>query len=320
MEILKLKPATKDYLWGGTKLKQKYNKISNEDILAETWELSAHKDGESIILNGEHQGKKFGEYYSEKGNKIVGKKYDKERFPILIKFIDALKPLSIQVHPSDEYGLANENDYGKTEMWYVLEAEENASLFYGFNKEVTKEDYKESIENGTIEDILNKVYVKPGDVLFIEAGTVHAIGAGIVICEIQQNSNVTYRVYDYKRKDKDGNERELHIDKALEVSNLTPNPNYTFKNDNNINTSLKRLAKSQYFDVFTGNICECGKETFKITDEAFQSLIIVDGEGLIESEGQKIEFTKGDSIFLPAQNGEYTLTGNAKYVLSTLPL
>ena len=318
MEILKLKPATKDYLWGGTKLKEKYNKTSNEDILAETWELSAHKDGESTITNGEFEGKKFGEYYNEKGNVIVGKNYDKERFPILIKFIDALQPLSIQVHPSDEYGLANENDYGKTEMWYVLEADEGSSLYYGFNKEVTKEEYKQAIEDGTLEDILNKVFVKPGDVLFIESGTVHAIGAGIVICEIQQNSNVTYRVYDYKRKDKDGNERDLHIDKALEVSNLMPNKEYSFANDNDINESLNRLAKSEYFDVFSGELNGC--EEFKITDESFQSIIIVEGNGSIETDEETIEFTKGDSLFLPAQNGNYRLNGQARYELSRLPL
>ena len=318
MEILKLKPATKDYLWGGTRLKEKYNKTSDEDILAETWELSAHKDGESLITNGEFEGKKFGEYYREKGNSIVGKNYDKDRFPILIKFIDALKPLSIQVHPSDEYGLKNENDYGKTEMWYVLEADEGASLYYGFNKEVTKEEYKQAIEDGTLEDILNKVFVKPGDVLFIESGTVHAIGAGIVICEIQQNSNVTYRVYDYKRKDKDGNERDLHIDKALEVSNLVPNKEYSFENENDINANLKRLAKSEYFDVFSGELN--GSEELKITEESFQSIIIVEGEGNIETDEETIEFKKGDSLFLPAQNGSYKLNGEARFVLSTLPL
>ena len=318
MEILKLKPATKDYLWGGTKLKEKYNKTSNEDILAETWELSAHQDGESVITNGEYEGLKFGQYYKEKGNTIVGKNYDKDRFPILIKFIDALNPLSIQVHPSDEYGLEHENDYGKTEMWYVLEADEGSSLYYGFNKEVTKEEYKQAIEDGTLEDILNKVFVKPGDVLFIEAGTVHAIGGGIVICEIQQNSNVTYRVYDYKRKDKDGKERDLHIDKALEVSNLVPNKEYSFENDNDINDSLNRLAKSEYFDVFSGELNGC--EDFKITDESFHSFIIVDGNGKIETEEDCIEFTKGDSLFLPAQNGTYRLNGQARYVLSRLPL
>lgn len=318
MEILKLKPATKDYLWGGTKLKEKYNKESNEDILAETWELSAHKDGQSKILNGEFKGKNFDEYYREKGNTMVGKNYDKERFPILIKFIDALKPLSIQVHPSDEYGLKNENDYGKTEMWYVLEAEEDSYLYYGFNKEVTREEYEQSIKDGNLEDILNKVYVKPGDVLFIESGTVHAIGAGIVICEIQQNSNITYRVYDYKRKDKDGKERDLHVDKALEVSNLTPNKKYQFDDDNDINNTLKRLARSEYFDVFTTDIKK--DETFKISKDSFQSIIVIDGEGEIKSEDETLPFIKGDSIFLPAQDGEYTLSGNAKIVISTLPI
>lgn len=317
MKILKLRPATKDYLWGGTKLKEKYNKTSNEDIMAESWELSAHKDGNSIIVNGEFEGLDFSKYLEKEGNIVIGKDYDKDRFPILIKFIDALKPLSIQVHPSDEYGLKHEGDFGKTEMWYILEAEEGANLFYGFNKEVTKEQYKIAIEDGSIEDLMNRVYVKPGDVLFIEAGTVHAIGAGIVICEIQQNSNVTYRVYDYKRKDKDGNERELHIDKAIEVSNLVPNKNYEFDNTNDINPNLKRLAKSDYFDVLKGSVDE--KEEFNISEVSFQSVIILDGKGSIKLGDEELEFIKGDSFFIPAQNGKYTIKGNAEYIISRLP-
>lgn len=317
MKILKLRPATKDYLWGGTKLKEKYNKTSNEDIMAESWELSAHKDGNSIIVNGEFEGLDFSKYLEKEGNIVIGKDYDKDRFPILIKFIDALKPLSIQVHPSDEYGLKHEGDFGKTEMWYILEAEEGANLFYGFNKEVTKEQYKIAIEDGSIEDLMNRVYVKPGDVLFIEAGTVHAIGAGIVICEIQQNSNVTYRVYDYKRKDKDGNERELHIDKAIEVSNLVPNKNYEFDNTNDINPNLKRLAKSDYFDVLKGSVNE--KEEFNISEVSFQSVIILDGKGSIKLGDEELEFIKGDSFFIPAQNGKYTIKGNAEYIISRLP-
>ncbi|MFM1541631.1 type I phosphomannose isomerase catalytic subunit [Helcococcus ovis] len=317
MEILKLRPATKDYLWGGTKLKEKYNKTSNEDVLAETWELSAHKDGVSIIENGEI---KFTDYLKEKGNSVIGKNYDKDRFPILIKFIDALKPLSIQVHPSDEYGLKHENDYGKTEMWYILEAEEGAFLYYGFNREITKKEYSKSIEDGTIEELLNKVYVKPGDVMFIESGTVHAIGAGIVICEIQQNSNITYRVYDYKRKDKDGNERELHVEKAIEVSRLTPNPKYSFDSKNSINDKLTRLAKSDYFDVFSGELKD-EEEMFNISEDSFHSIIVVDGEGILEDEnGQTYKLLKGDSYFIPAQNNKYKMSGTLKYVISTLPL
>ena len=318
MKILKLKPATKDYLWGGTKLKERYNKESDEAILAETWELSAHKDGQSIILNGDYEGKTFGEYLEENGNKVIGKDYDKDRFPILIKFIDALKPLSIQVHPSDEYGLKHENDYGKTEMWYILEAEEGSNLYYGFNREISKEEYKKSIEDGTIEELLNKVYVKPGDTLFIESGTVHAIGAGIVICEIQQNSNITYRVYDYKRKDKDGNERELHIGKAIEVSDLKPNKRYNFNNDNNINKNLERLAKSKYFDVLKGKVD--GEEVFNINNDSFHSIIILDGEGTITIDNENINYKKGDSFFIPASDGRYIIKGNSEYIISRLPI
>lgn len=318
MQILKLKPAIKDYLWGGTKLKEKYNKISNTDIIAETWELSAHKDGQSIITNGEYKNKSFGEYLEKEGNKVIGKNYNKDRFPILIKFIDALNPLSIQVHPKDDYGLKYENDYGKTELWYVLEADEGANLFYGFNKEVSKEEFKNAIEDGTLESLLNKVYVKPGDIFLIESGTVHAIGAGIVVCEIQQNSNVTYRVYDYKRKDKYGNERELHIEKALDVSDLTPSPNYNFDNKNNINKQLKRVAKTNYFDVLKGSTSN--EEIFNITNESFHSIIILDGDGNIKINNEEIPFIKGDSFFIPAQNSSYSIIGKADFIISRLPI
>lgn len=319
MEILKLKPTTKDYLWGGNLLRKKYNKTSKDEIIAESWELSAHKDGLSIIQNGEFEGIDFQTYLDKKGNGVIGKDYDKERFPILIKFIDALKPLSIQVHPKDEYAIKNENDFGKTEMWYVLEAEDNAFLYYGFNKKISKEQYKNSIEDGTIENYLNKVNVKKGDIFFIEAGTVHAIGAGIVIYEIQQNSNVTYRVYDYKRKDKFGNERELHIEKAIEVSNLTPNPTYEFTNENYINPKLKRLAKSEYFDVFKGNV-EDGVLGYKVEDSSFQSLTFVEGRGYIEFDDDKIEFNKGDTFFISAQNSLYSIYGEGEFILSCLPM
>lgn len=191
--------------------------------MAESWELSTHKDGESVIRDGEYMGMSLSSFVAQDKENILGKNASKfEFFPILIKFIDALDSLSIQVHPSDEYALTNEKEYGKTEMWYILDCEEDAFLYYGFNREITKEEFRKRLNDNTILDVLNKVYVKKGDVFFINAGTVHAIGKGIMICEIQQNSNTTYRVYDYNRKDKFGNLRDLHIDKAIDVSYLSP--------------------------------------------------------------------------------------------------
>lgn len=316
MEILKLKAATKDYLWGGNRLRESYGKTSENNVIAESWELSAHEDGLSIIENEDYQGKDFKSYLKEKGNKVIGENYQADRFPILIKFIDALSPLSIQVHPRDDYARKYENDNGKTEMWYVLEADENAFLYYGFKENISREEYKKSIEEGYLEDLLNKVFVKKGDVFFIEAGTVHAIGGGIVICEVQQNSNVTYRVYDYMRKDKDGNYRQLHVDKAIEVSNLQINKEYNFNNLNYVNQGLERLAKSDYFDVFKGQV---SNEIYKIKKSSFQSLTFIDGKGHILAGDKKYAFTKGDTFYIAAGDGDYSIDGKGQFILAKLP-
>ncbi|MDO5026236.1 MAG: class I mannose-6-phosphate isomerase [Tissierellia bacterium] len=315
MEILKLKAPTKDYLWGGNRLRKDFGKESKDEIIAESWELSLHKDGLTMIDSAPYKNMTLASLIEKRTNSIIGKDYDGDRFPILIKFIDALKSLSIQVHPQDDYARKYENDNGKTEMWYIVDADEDSFIYYGLKKEVSKEAFKKAIENSDLEAILNKVYVKAGDSFLIEAGTIHAIGAGILIYEVQQNSNVTYRVYDYNRRDKDGNLRQLHIDKALEVSNLTENKKYTFNSENTINPSLRRLAKSQYFDVFIGEI---NNQTYEISDESFHAISVVDGLGFIEANGIKHEFKKGQSFFIPAQNGSYTIKGQGKFILSRL--
>ena len=223
MKTIQLQAAYKDYLWGGNKLREQYNKVASLEHIAESWELSNHEAGQSIVLNGPYAGETFGSYLTKVSKEVLGTHCESfESFPILIKLIDAKSALSIQVHPDDVYALEKEKSYGKTEMWYILSCEEDAYLYYGVNQSLTPEVLKVHIENNTILDVLNKVYVKPGDVFFIEAGTIHAIGGGILICEIQQNSNLTYRVYDYNRKDDLGQTRELHIEKALEVSKLEP--------------------------------------------------------------------------------------------------
>jgi len=194
-EPIKLLPAFQDYLWGGTRLKTEYNKKTDLEKVAESWELSNHKAGESIVASGEEAGLTFGEYI--KKYDVIGKRAKEfDFFPILIKFIDAKDSLSVQVHPDDEYSLKNNGEYGKTEMWYVMDCDEGATLYYGFNRTITKEEFRKRIKNNTLLEVLNEVPVKKGDVFFIKSGTVHAIGKGILICEIQQNSNTTYRVYD----------------------------------------------------------------------------------------------------------------------------
>jgi len=223
MSILKLKPGCKDYLWGGSKLIREYGKEYAGDVLAETWELSCHPDGPSVIDGGEYAGWTLAEYIEKKGKAVLGSSCSRlQDFPILIKLIDAKDNLSIQVHPDNQYALENEGQYGKTEMWYVLDAGEDAFLYYGFDKEISLEEFSGRIQEDTLTEVLHAVPVQKGDVLFIEAGTIHAIGKDILIAEIQQNSNVTYRVYDYGRTGKDGKKRELHIEKALAVTNRAP--------------------------------------------------------------------------------------------------
>ena len=225
LQPVKLIPALKDYLWGGTKLKTVYHKQSDLDTVAESWELSTHPDGQSVVASGMYTGRTLEEYIQENGCEILGSRAMKfDHFPILIKLIDARDNLSIQVHPSDAYALTHEGEYGRTEMWYILDCEEGASLYYGLKTAITQQELRQRIKDNTLLCVLNRVPVHKGDVFFIEAGTIHAIGKGITICEIQQNSNTTYRVYDYDRRDKNGCPRPLHIEQAIAVSSLRPAP------------------------------------------------------------------------------------------------
>lgn len=305
-EPFKLLPAFKDYLWGGTKLKTEFNKKTDLEKVAESWELSTHKDGESVIATGENAGMSLAEYI--KKYDVTGKRAEQfSFFPILIKFIDAKDNLSVQVHPDDEYSLKNNGEYGKTEMWYVLDAEEGASLYYGFNRELTKEEFKKRIEDNTLLEVLNKVPVKKGDVFFIKSGTVHAIGKGIMICEIQQNSNTTYRVYDYDRRDSKGNARPLHIEQAIEVSTLAP-----AKEVEKLPPNV--LASCEYFTVEKYDIS--GEFTLEITEDCFKSVIVLSGSGEMEYEGGNLQLEKGESIFIPAQNTKVKIKGNCEIIVS----
>ena len=300
---VKLKAVFKDYIWGGERLREEFNKKCDLERIAESWELSAHKDGESIVLTrGGECG--FVEYLSLIGKDALGKNCEKyDYFPLLIKLIDAKGDLSVQVHPSDEYALENEGEYGKTEMWYVLDCDAGAALYYGFERDISREEYESAIKEDRLCEILRRVEVKKGDVFFIPSGTVHAIGSGILICEVQQNSNTTYRVYDYGRRDKDGNLRPLHIEKALEVSALERSP------------ELPRVGDGE--DEL---LCECGyfsvrRRRFDGTGEiiadkdSFVSLIVTEGQGRLKYGNGEIDFAKGDSIFIPAQVAAFSVEG-----------
>jgi len=220
MYPLLLKPPVKDYLWGGSRLKTEFGFQTEKEIAAEAWVLSCHKDGSCIVSNGEFAGKTLPEVLELWGDNALGEKATKfPYFPLLIKLIDAKQKLSIQVHPDDEYALANEGEFGKTEMWYVVDCDEGAELIYGFSENISKEEFERRIKDNTLTEVCNSVPVHKGDVFFISAGTLHAIGEGILIAEVQQNSNTTYRVSDYRLIDADGKPRPMHIEKAVDVTN-----------------------------------------------------------------------------------------------------
>ncbi len=315
MEILKLKAPCKDYIWGGTRLREEYGKVSNADKIAESWELSCHKDGESVIDGGEYSGRTLSEYLDE-NKQALGSACGKfEYFPILIKLIDAKDNLSVQVHPNNEYAMCVEGEYGKTEMWYIVDCNEGAQLIYGFKDKVSKEEFARRIQDNTLLEITNNVPVHKGDVFFIESGTLHAIGSGILIAEIQQNSNTTYRVYDYGRVGADGKPRQLHIDKAVEVTVPEP-PKYDTKPkgspvkiDGGICTLL---ASCEYFNVNKYEIN--GSAALTASESSFNSVLILDGSGEIDGLSAK----KGDSFFVPAGYGEYKLSGDVTAIVTDI--
>ena len=313
MYILKLKPVFKDYIWGGTKLRDEYGFESNLEKLAEGWMLSCHKDGENLIENGDFEGKTLTEIVNTNPDYLGenGKKF--EYFPILIKLIDAKNDLSVQVHPDNEYAMRVEKEYGKTECWYILDCNDDAELIYGFNKSITSEEFKEKIADNTFLETVNKVKVKKGDLFFIEAGTLHAIGKGILLAEIQQNSNTTYRVYDYGRLGADGKPRELHVEKAIDVTNCTPptrstNPEGELMVRDGYSTQL--LTKCDLFNVEKVSIDTTYTST--ADEKSFVSVLVTDGNATID----EIEIKKGDSLFIPANYGEFTVTGKSELIIT----
>ncbi len=296
--MLKLKPVLKNYLWGGKKFYAMYGRDNGGDLISESWEVSVHPDGVSEPLV---------EYLAKNPTAV-----DKQgsEFPVLIKYIDAAQNLSVQVHPNDEYARRVENDNGKTEMWYIVDADEGAGIYCGFQRDTTKEEFLRKVQDGTVEELLNFIPVKEGDCLLIEAGTVHAIGAGCVICEIQQNSNTTYRVYDYNRRGADGKFRQLHIEKAVDVINFNK-----FEDRTNTKSvyyaqgySLQTLTECKYFR------CRklCLRDTFfEQNDKSFVAVNVLNGNGIING----VIFKAGDTFFVPC--GEtISISGNAEIMLT----
>ena len=313
MEIMKLLPSGKDYLWGGTRLKEEYGKKIDLTPLAETWECSVHPDGPSVVDNGEFKGQTLAEVLKQHPE-YLGNKVKNSELPILVKFIDAKQDLSVQVHPDDEYAQVHEHQNGKTEMWYVIDAEEGASIIYGFKHKVTEKILRHAIETGTLDKHLQKVEVHKGDTFFVPAGTVHGIGKGILIAEIQESSNVTYRVYDYNRVDKNGKKRELHFEKAVSVMNMGISPDIRQKPrivKYQPGCSKELLCCCKYFETELIRVTK--GFSFSVMDSSFQVIMCLDGCGQVEtmdSERKPVRFCKGETLFLPAGLGRCLVVGD----------
>lgn len=319
MEMVKLSPFVADNIWGGTRLITEYGIKTDKDPAAEAWVLSCHPAGPSTILNGEFAGKTLQEIYLA-DKSICGKKGEKyEFFPLLIKFIDAKRDLSIQVHPDDEYAMRVEGEYGKTEAWYILDCEPGDELILGFNRNVTVDEFKKAAQSDEMMSICNRVKVKKGDVFFIESGTMHAICKGILLAEVQQNSNTTYRIYDYGRLGKDGKPRELHVDKAADVTKLCPpsipdsSKRETEKFDNATRSKLTSC------DLFTMYELSIDGDYSSVSDaDSFVSLLCLEGSGEVKSGNESLTMKKGESLFIPAGKGVFTVSGKIKLLETRL--
>ena len=301
--MIKLLPVTKDYLWGGEKLKTLFG-VKADGIVAECWTASIHKDGASLIENGAEN---FAAYLKSHAYTVDKKGGD---FPVLIKYIDAKNNLSVQVHPSDEYALKHENSLGKTEAWYIISAEKGAGIYCGFKRDTNKSEFLEKVKSGSVEELLNFIPVKAGDCYLINAGTVHAIGAGCVICEVQQNSNITYRVYDYNRRGADGKLRELHVDKAVEVIDFNKfNDKTGTENYKNIRGGkIRLLTKCKYFSLkellLSGEFCG-------VNDDSFTVINVIKGGGKINDK----PFCAGDCFYI-SLGEKFALSGEADVLIT----
>ncbi len=320
MYPFKFHPILKERLWGGTKLKEVLGKSIESDITGESWELSAVSGDVSVVANGELSGTTLQELIDSQPENLLGKNVFERfgnNFPILIKFIDAKQDLSIQLHPNDELAKKRHYSFGKTEMWYVMDADENANLIVGFDKDVTKVEYAKSLENDTLLELLNYEQVKEGDTFFINTGKIHAIGAGVLLAEIQQTSDITYRVFDFNRRDKNGNLRELHTELALDAID------YTKKNDfkvdySNIQDVINPMVDCPYF---TTNYLELAKDSIQDISErdSFTIYMCVGGSATITNDFGSVAIRKGETVLVPAMSKMISIrTENTKLLEVTI--
>ena len=296
-------------IWGGRDF-EKFRDDLPEGEIGESWDIAFHKNGTGIVANGELKGLSFKEIIKKYGHKLVGEKVSTEKFPLLVKLINSKEKLSVQVHPNDKYAKEVENDFGKTEAWYVIDAKPDSYLIVG-TKNCTKKEFEKAIKENKVEDYLNKVNVKKGDCYLIKSGTVHAICEGLIIAEIQQNSDLTYRVYDY------GRPREIHVEKALEVIDFELVPENLCDKELVEYDGYKKseLTKNEYFAMDKIVVEKEYKD--KSNTDHFDIYTCVDGTGVIEGEGFKEEIKMGDSYLIPATMGEYVIKGSVTVIKST---
>ena len=316
MELFKFEPLLKQTIWGGNKIVAFKHIQSDMENVGESWEVSGVPGDESVVANGECKGKTLNEVLAEMKQKLVGEENYKrfgDRFPLLIKFIDARQDLSIQVHPDDETAHRQGKAMGKTEMWYVMDSDEDASLKVGLKKKITPEEYARMVEDDTICDALGNYKVKSGDCFFIPAGRIHAICSGSFIAEIQQTSDVTYRIYDYKRKDKNGNYRELHTKEAAEAIDYTVLDDYRTEYTP-VKNEATQLVSCPLFTTAVYDLTEPMTLDYSELD-SFVILIALKGEGsILTSSGNSYSFREGESILLPATTEIVKVEGNIKFL------
>lgn len=316
MNLIFMEPIYKDYIWGGNRLKEKLNKNTPYDTTAESWEISANSNGDCKILNKEYNKKTLSNLFNdnEVKEKIFGTKcVNMKEFPILIKFIDAKNNLSIQVHPDDEYAQSIGLPNGKNEMWYIMDCEADSKIVGGLNKQLNHQELTNALNNNTIKDYLNYINVKKGDSIYISAGTLHAILENNFICEIQQNSDTTYRVYDWDRIGNDGKPRELHKKQATETikTGIIPNVKSTDNGE-----KYQKIVENEYFEVYKINCVDIFEDYSN--EESFYTMNVVSGNGIIETESQKLDIKIGDSFIIPATLGKYKISGKVEILKTNI--
>ena len=307
---LKFQPILKDKIWGGQKLQQLLHKPTTSKNAGESWEISDVEGDTSIVANGALQGSSLKHLLETHKSDLLGEKNFRQfgtKFPLLIKFIDAKDDLSVQLHPNDKLAKARNNSFGKTEMWYVVQADPESNLIVGFNQKMFQELYLKHLEDKTLQSILNFDAVQAGDTYFIEVGRIHAIGAGVLLAEIQQTSDITYRVYDWDRVDSEGNERELHNDIALEAFDFDMPDNFRVDYTKDSNTPTE-LVSCPYF---TTNVMDVNERISKEnTHDSFMIYMCVDGNAQIEVAGNQTEISMGETVLIPACIKQFSISAN----------